>query len=164
MALCRVLGRQNQDVEKQMSLRQQRIRDYLKDSDGLTTRQLQFRLGIEQRTICKALKAMPDTYVDRWTGPHRGQWAAVWCVVEVPEDCPKPDEKDIQAPLLQTQRDSGARQDDLGASTSEGVADDIRVEQQRQSLGGQALNYIKQSLWRKRRSTNSQLDEVDKKQ
>lgn len=146
-----------------MNSSHQRIRDYLKDSDGLTTRQLQFRLEIEQRTICKALKAMPDAYIDRWTGPHRGQWAAVWCVVEVPEDCPKPDEKDIQAPLLQTQRADRARQDDLGASTSEGVADNVGVDQ-RQSLGGQALSYLKQSLWRKRRGANSQLDAVDKKQ
>ena len=163
MAMCRVLGRQNQDVEKQMSLRQQRIRDYLKDSDGLTTRQLQFRLGIEQRTICKALKAMPDTYVDRWTGPHRGQWAAVWCVVNVPEDCPKPDEKDIQAPLLQTQRANRARQDDLGDGKGKGVADNVGVDQ-RQSLGGAALSYIRKSLWRKRRAADTQLDAVDKKQ
>lgn len=161
--MCRVLGRQSKDVEKQMSLRQQRIRDYLKDSDGLTTRQLQFRLGIEQRTICKALKAMPDTYVDRWTGPYRGQWAAVWCVVEVPEDCPKPDEKDIQAPLLQTQRANRAGQDDLGDGKGKGVADNVGVEQ-RQSLGGAALSYIRKSLWRKRRGANTPLDEVDKKQ
>ena len=163
MALCRVLGRQNQDAQKQMNSSHQRIRDYLKDSDGLTTRQLQFRLGIEQRTICKALKAMPDTYVDRWTGPHRGQWAAVWCVVEVPQDCPKPDEKDIQAPLLQTQRPDRAGQDDLGASTSKGVADNVGVDQ-RQSLGGQALSYIRKSLWRKRRAANSPLDESNQKQ
>ena len=163
MAMCRVLGRQSKDAQKQMNSSHQRIRDYLKDSDGLTTRQLQFRLGIEQRTICKALKAMPDTYVDRWTGPHRGQWAAVWCVVDVPEDCPKPDEN-IQAAQVQAQRANRARQDDLGDGKGKGAADDLRVEQQRQSLGGQALNYIKQSLWRKRRSTNSQLDEVDKKQ
>jgi len=87
-----------------MNSSHQRIRDYLKDSDGLTTRQLQFRTEIEQRTICKALKSMPDAYIDRWTGPHRGQWAAVWCVVEVPEDCPKPDEKNMEATQVQTQR------------------------------------------------------------
>ena len=146
-----------------MNSNHQRIRDYLKDSDGLTTRQLQFRTEIEQRTLCKSLKSMPDAYIDRWTGPHRGQWAAVWCVVDVPEDCPKPDEKVIQAPLLQTQRPDRARSDDLGASTSEGVADNVGVDQ-RQSLGGQALSYLKQSLWRKRRATDTPLDAVDKKQ
>ena len=146
-----------------MNSSHQRIRDYLKDSDGLTTRQLQFRTEIEQRTLCKSLKAMPDAYIDRWTGPHRGQWAAVWCVVEVPQDCPKPDEKDIQAPLLQTQRADRARSDDLGDGKGKGVADNVGVDQ-RQSLGGQALSYLKQSLWRKRGSTNQKLDEGNQKQ
>ena len=102
-----------------MNSSHQRIRDYLKDSDGLTTRQLQFRTEIEQRTICKALKSMPDAYIDRWTGPHRGQWAAVWCVVEVPEDCPKPDEKNMEASQVQTQRADRARSDDLGDGKGE---------------------------------------------
>lgn len=162
MALCCLLGRQNQDVEKQMNTHHQKIRDLLKDSDGLTTRQLQFRLGIEQRTICKALKAMPDSYIDRWTGPHRGQWAAVWCVVEVPENCPKPDEN-IQAAQVQAQRADRAGQDDLGDGKGKGVADNVGVDQ-RQSLGGAALSYIRKSLWRKRRATDTALDAVDKKQ
>ena len=146
-----------------MNSSHQRIRDYLKDSDGLTTRQLQFRTDIEQRTLCKALKSMPDAYIDRWTGPHRGQWAAVWCVVEVPEDCPKPDEKNMEAAQVQTQRANRARQDDLGNGKGKGVADNVGVDQ-RQSFGGQALSYIKQSLWRKRRAADTPVDEVDKKQ
>jgi len=139
----------------------QKIRDLLKDSEGLTTRQLQYRLEIDQRTLCKSLKSMPDSYIDRWTGPHRGQWAAVWCVVEVPEDCPKPDEN-IQAAQVQTQRANRAGQDDLGDGKGKGAADNVGVDQ-RQSLGGQALSYIRKSLWRKRREANTQLDEVDKK-
>jgi len=146
-----------------MNSSHQRIRDYLKDSDGLTTRQLQFRTEIEQRTICKALKSMPDAYIDRWTGPHRGQWAAVWCVVEVPEDCPKPDEKNMEATQAQTQRANRAGQDDLGDGKGKGVADNVGVDQ-RQSFGGQALSYIKQSLWRKRRATDTPLDESNQKQ
>lgn len=146
-----------------MNSSHQRIRDYLKDSDGLTTRQLQFRSEIEQRTLCKALKSMPDAYIDRWTGPHRGQWAAVWCVVEVPEDCPKPDEN-IQAAQVQAQRANRARQDDSRDGKGKGVADNLGVEQQRQSFGGQALSYIRKSLWRKRRGANTPVDAVDKKQ
>ena len=146
-----------------MNNHHQKIRDLLKGSDGLTTKQLQYRLEVDQRTLCKSLKSMPDSYIDRWSGPHRGQWAAVWCVVEVPEDCPKPDEKDIQAPLLQTQRANRAGQDDLGDGKGKGAADNVGVDQ-RQSLGGQALSYIRKSLWRKRRAANPQLDEVDKKQ
>ena len=146
-----------------MNTHHQKIRDLLKDSEGLTTRQLQYRLEVDQRTLCKSLKSMPDSYIDRWTGPHRGQWAAVWCVVEVPEDCPKPDEKDIQAPLLQTQRANRAGQDDLGDGKGKGAADNVGVDQ-RQSFGGQALSYIKQSLWRKRRAADTPVDAVDKKQ
>ena len=146
-----------------MNSSHQRIRDYLKDSDGLTTRQLQFRTEIEQRTICKALKSMPDAYIDRWTGPHRGQWAAVWCVVEVPEDCPKPDEKNMEATQVQTQRANRARSDDLGDGKGKRVADNLGVDQ-RQSFGGQALSYIRKSLWRKRRAADTPVDAVDKKQ
>ena len=162
MAMCRVLGRQNQDVEKQMNTHHQKIRDLLKDSEGLTTRQLQYRLEVDHRTLCKSLKSMPDSYIDRWTGPHRGQWAAVWCVVEVPENCPKPDEN-IQAAQVQAQRADRARQDDLGDGKGKGVADNVGVDQ-RQSLGGAALSYIRKSLWRKRRATDTALDAVDKKQ
>ena len=161
--MCRVLGRQSKDAQEQMNTHHQKIRDLLKGSDGLTTKQLQYRLEVDQRTLCKSLKSMPDSYIDRWSGPHRGQWAAVWCVVEVPEDCPKPDEKDIQAPLLQTQRANRARQDDLGDGKGKGAADNVGVDQ-RQSLGGQALSYIRKSLWRKRRAANTPVDAVDKKQ
>ena len=161
--MCRVLGRQSKDAQEQMNTHHQKIRDQLKDSDGLTTKQLQYRLEVDQRTLCKSLKSMPDSYIDRWTGPHRGQWAAVWCVVEVPEDCPKPDEKDIQAPLLQTQRANRTRSDDLGDGKGKGAADNVGVDQ-RQSLGGQALSYIRKSLWRKRRAADTPVDAVDKKQ
>jgi hypothetical protein len=33
---------------------------------------------------------MPDTYIDRWAEPKRGQYVAIWCVLKVPADCPKP--------------------------------------------------------------------------
>jgi hypothetical protein len=146
-----------------MSTHHQKIRDQLKGSDGLTTKQLQYRLEVDQRTLCKSLKSMPDAYIDRWTGPHRGQWAAVWCVVEVPEDCPKPDEKNMEASLLQTQRANRARQDDLGNGTGERAADNVGVDP-RPSIGEQALSYIRKSLWRKRRAANTPVDAVDKKQ
>lgn len=41
-----------------------------------------------------ALEAMPDAYVDRWDGPTRGQFAAVWCVVVPPPNCPHPTRQD----------------------------------------------------------------------
>jgi|694.fasta_scaffold02316_2 hypothetical protein len=147
-----------------MNAHHQKIRELLAGSDGLTVKQIQWSLQIDVRTLNKSIKSMGDAYIDRWTGPHRGQWAAVWCVVEVPQHCPKPDEKNMAATQAQTQRASGARSDDLGDSQSKGVADDLRVEQQRQSLSGQALSYIRKSLWRKRRAADTPVDAVDKKQ
>jgi hypothetical protein len=84
-------------------------------------------------------------------------------VVEVPEDCPKPDEKNMEAPLLQTQRADRARSDDLGDGEGKGVADNVGVDT-RPSIGEQALSYIRKSLWRKRRGANTQLDAGDQKQ
>lgn len=59
-------------------------------ADGLTIPEIATRLGVRKETITNCLEAMPDAYVDRWKGPVRGQWVAVWMVVEVPENCPKP--------------------------------------------------------------------------
>ena len=146
-----------------MNSHHKQIRELLAGSDGLTVKQIQIALQIEVRTLNKSINSMGDAYIDRWTGPYRGQWAAVWCVVEVPQHCPKPDEKNMASPQAQTQRANRARQDDLGDGKGKGIADNVGVDQ-RQSLGGQALSYIRKSLWRKRRAANPQLDEVDKKQ
>jgi hypothetical protein len=74
-----------------MTQLQTKIRNLLQASDGMTTKELAITIDSGMRDISRALKAMPDAYVDRWTGPKRGQWAAVWCVVDVPENCPKPE-------------------------------------------------------------------------
>lgn len=58
--------------------------------DGLTITQLTRRLPIKSDSIRNALLKMPDAYIDRWEGPHRGKYAAVWCVVVPPENCPYP--------------------------------------------------------------------------
>jgi hypothetical protein len=73
-----------------MTQLQTKLRALLTGTDGMTTRQLAAQVDSDMQDITRSLKAMPDSYVDRWTGPERGQWAAVWCVVEVPQDCPKP--------------------------------------------------------------------------
>jgi len=62
--------------------------------DGLTVVEIVERTEKERRAIDKALLDMPDAYIDRWT-TNRKQWAAVWCVVVVPENCPKPTEKPL---------------------------------------------------------------------
>ena len=140
-----------------------KLRALLKDSDGLTVRQLETALDIDMRTLTKSLNSMPDGYIDRWIGPNRGQYAAVWCVVEVPEDCPRPNEKNIQAPSVQAQRASGARSDDLGDGSRSGAADNVGVDQ-RQAAGGQALGSLGKALWQRLRGANPKLDAGDQKQ
>lgn len=140
-----------------------KLRALLKGSDGLTVRQLETALDIDMRTLTKSLNSMPDGYIDRWIGPNRGQYAAVWCVVEVPEDCPRPNEKNIQAPSVQAQRTSGARSDDLGDGEGKGALDNVGVDQ-RQAAGGQALGSLGKALWQRLRGANPKLDAGDQKQ
>ena len=78
----------------------QNIRAVLREqTDGLTVAQLvlQLRLmvkDVNEESIRSSLVSMPDAYIDRWEGPNRGQYAAVWCVVVPPENCPKPTHKE----------------------------------------------------------------------
>jgi len=58
--------------------------------DGLTVNEISYCSGISVDTIRDSLKSMPDTYIDRYGPPARGQYVPVWCTVEVPEDCPHP--------------------------------------------------------------------------
>lgn len=70
------------------------IRALLRASeDGMTVPAIVAALGLSGKHIEPvrlALKAMPDTYIDRWDGPVQGQYTAVWCPVVPPEDCPHP--------------------------------------------------------------------------
>lgn len=59
--------------------------------DGATITEIVGTTGIKDETIYQALRAMPDTYIDRWQPARRGQFEAVWCAVPVPEDCPRPE-------------------------------------------------------------------------
>lgn len=59
--------------------------------DGLTTAMLAERLDVPRETMHRSIRAMPDVYIDRWTAPKlQAPSEIVWCVVVVPEDCPKP--------------------------------------------------------------------------
>jgi predicted Zn-ribbon and HTH transcriptional regulator len=62
--------------------------------DGLTAKEISERLEKRHDTIYHALKAMPDSYIDRWTeAQHQAPAEAVWCVIVPPENCPKPNAK-----------------------------------------------------------------------
>ena len=60
--------------------------------DGLTVAELVKMMGGIRLSIMASLKCMPDAYIDRWEGPVRGQYAAVWCAVVPPPNCPHPNE------------------------------------------------------------------------
>jgi hypothetical protein len=60
------------------------------NDDGMTVTQISAALGARLDSVRWSLYSMPDAYIDRWDGPIRGQYAAVWCVVVPPENCPHP--------------------------------------------------------------------------
>jgi hypothetical protein len=67
------------------------VRKVLRESaDGLTVKQITEAVGVDKDPLSRILATMPDAYIDRWSGPTRGQYSAVWCVVVPPENCPRP--------------------------------------------------------------------------
>jgi hypothetical protein len=67
------------------------VRKVLRESeDGLTAKQITVQVQVDADSLSRILDAMPDTYIDRWVGPDRGQFSAVWCAVIPPENCPHP--------------------------------------------------------------------------
>ena len=64
--------------------------------DGLTLTEVVERTEKDRGAVTRALKEMPDAYIDRWM-PYKGSgpcpWQPVWCVIVPPENCPKPTEK-----------------------------------------------------------------------
>jgi hypothetical protein len=67
------------------------VRKVLRDSaDGLTVKQIMDLSQVHTDSLSRILATMPDAYIDRWSGPTKGQYSAVWCVVVPPENCPRP--------------------------------------------------------------------------
>ncbi len=68
------------------------IRELLKrHPDGLKSSDIAKFTGIDVRSVNKALEGVFGVYVDRWElATYRNTLAAVWVVVDVPENCPKP--------------------------------------------------------------------------
>jgi hypothetical protein len=76
--------------------RKKQFRELLrKYPDGLTDRMIAQRCGVaDSDRANKILEAMGDAYIDRWVkGTKKFPWRPVWCVVEVPDNCPHPEEK-----------------------------------------------------------------------
>ena len=70
------------------------IRDLLKrHPDGLKASDIAKFTGIEVRSVNKSLESVFGVYIDRWElATYRNTLAAVWVVVNVPENCPKPED------------------------------------------------------------------------
>jgi hypothetical protein len=68
------------------------IRDLLKrHPDGLKASDIAKFTGIEVRSVNKSLEGVFGVYIDRWElATYRNTLAAIWVVVDVPENCPKP--------------------------------------------------------------------------
>ena len=67
------------------------VRPLLREhADGLTLKQISAAPGLNVDSLRRALYAMPDAYIDRWERSGKRQYVAVWCVVNVPEHCPRP--------------------------------------------------------------------------
>jgi hypothetical protein len=76
----------------------QQIRALLREhSDGMTLEQIVWAVKRDKANVKKNVRAMPDAYIDRWEAVPRKQYAAVWCVVVPPEDCPRPENEDDMA-------------------------------------------------------------------
>ncbi len=66
------------------------IRAALKEHrHGLTVQTLRLMISTSKKSIDEVVESMPDTYIDSWAAGD-GEWVPVWCVVDVPEDCPMP--------------------------------------------------------------------------
>lgn len=70
--------------------------------DGMTATEIAERLDKHRSHIRRALLEMPDAYIDRWTS-CKSHWAAVWCVIVPPENCPKPKERPLERAKRPTQ-------------------------------------------------------------
>jgi hypothetical protein len=64
-----------------------------RNPEGMTVAELAACTQISPDTFRNSLKSCFGVYIDRWEGPFRGQWRAVYALVAVPEDCPKPEKR-----------------------------------------------------------------------
>lgn len=67
------------------------LRKLLTDNpDGLTLKQLSTLSGVKVDAVRSSLRNVETAYIDRWQPAPQGAYAAVYCVVVTPPDCPHP--------------------------------------------------------------------------
>jgi hypothetical protein len=60
--------------------------------DGLTVSEICDKTFISDKVVRSCLKKMGDCYIDRWLDAKlQKPLEAVWCAVDVPAHCPKPE-------------------------------------------------------------------------
>ncbi|CAB4131324.1 hypothetical protein UFOVP133_64 [uncultured Caudovirales phage] len=75
----------------------------LVSEDGLTVNQIAQAVGDDNpKSIQKTVKLIHGVYIDRWTVPKRGQFAAVYMCVNVPNNAPHPTERYVPQTMWQS--------------------------------------------------------------
>ena len=65
--------------------------------DGLTIQGIAEAIGHKYPDHVRlAVQNTWGAYIDRWQGPIRGQWQAVYCLATVPENAPKPTKEGLR--------------------------------------------------------------------
>lgn len=78
-----------------------------KHPDGLTRAEILAALGMDGDQFNASRRLMPYVYIDRWQAkrvqqPRGGsfpKWVAVYCMVDLPPDAPKPERKPTEEDL-----------------------------------------------------------------
>ena len=77
---------------------QKQVRKLLREmcagpEEGATVATLALLLGRPPESIRQALKAMPDTYIDRHVYLNKHRASCLWMIITPPPDCPPPPKK-----------------------------------------------------------------------
>lgn len=59
--------------------------------EGLDVGTIANNVDREPSSVRACLRNMPDAYIDRWQ-KTTGNYAAIWCIVTPPSNCPRPTE------------------------------------------------------------------------
>ena len=83
------------------------IRSLLRECDnGMSVNEIEAKTGIDQDLVRKCLNKMPDAYIDRWVYLNKCcNPTAIWCVVVIPENCPRPKRKEVNRAANPTKAD-----------------------------------------------------------
>ena len=74
-----------------------KVRAFLRSRpDGATLHEIAAKTGVPRKSLRCVLHNMPDTYIDRWRAPVRGQYQSIWCIVVPPADCPNPQDRMVR--------------------------------------------------------------------